>query len=319
VLRPALLLPACCLRPAGRATMRWLLAAVVLPSCVGQQQWQHDEWAEDSQLLGRVQQQLRSWPAVPREPSSSATAAEFGATYWETGRPVLLSGLVTAADWPALRRWSNRSAFVAAHGGAWSVARWPAGSHAFGVLGRRVQLADFVESMGHPRAGLLFHSSSIGSGEWEIPSALRVLESSSALRAGGILSVGASRQGLPFHYHGSTWEGVVQGRKLVVLVRAVTPDLSRGHDAVLRALLAPPTDDRLQLLAQVSGGWMAPSVTIPSHSLTHRTSAHRHAPQRPLSMTQSWGHAEANLLQSKSHVAPGTDWLWPVCWAELAI
>jgi hypothetical protein len=161
--------------------------------------------------------------------------------------------------------------------------------------------------------------SSIGSGEWEIPSALRVLESSSALRAGGILSVGASRQGLPFHYHGSTWEGVVQGRKLVVLVRAVTPDLSRGHDAVLRALLAPPTDDRLQLLAQVSGGWMAPSVTIPSHSLTHRTSAHRHAPQRPLSMTQSWGHAEANLLQSKSHVAPGTDWLWPVCWAELAI
>ena len=35
------------------------------------------------------------------------------------------------------------------------MARWPTGSHAFGILARRVRVRDFLASMQHPEAGMI--------------------------------------------------------------------------------------------------------------------------------------------------------------------
>ena len=54
-----------------------------------------------------------------------------------------------------------------------------------------------------------------------------------------VLSVGPSRRGLGFHNHGSTWQAVVRGRKLFLLVPPV-----RAADMAERWCAAAPARPR---------------------------------------------------------------------------
>lgn len=243
------------------------------------------EWQDDPQLLLRVQEWMSGTSAAGGlrtiTPVPQRAATRF-ADLHSLNRPAVFTTL--SADLTArqhLSTWRSKPSFIADHGQERTVARWPFGSHAFGILGREVRVDNFLDSMHHPKAGMIFHKSSIGSLDWRVPDSLRAMESTE-YETDSIVSIGGSRQGLPFHSHGSTWEAVVHGLKIVVLVRP-SEFLS---DAAMNALFPAPTGDPLILLEQVDQLRQMDGVEVMGHLLK---------PGEVIFIPCFWWHATLNI------------------------
>ena len=173
---------------------------------------------------------------------SELQEAEFLKTFVSHNQPVLLTGLT--AGWQVSSAWSDHDTLAKAFGSRPLVSRWSEGGHLAGLMTRPVTMEAYLQSMAHPRAGLLFNASSVGLGDlWEVPSMF-----AAAGMTGGIISVGPEGRGLSMHNHGSTWQAVVRGTKRVSLIPPI-PALAVEEgdwpsDLFHRLLHAAPVDVR---------------------------------------------------------------------------
>ena len=148
---------------------------------------------------------------------SALSAADFQSRYVRGSRPVRLTGLGGA--WAAAAEaWREPAALGRLYRGQPLVSRWADGAYLFGLMVRPVTMDDFLSSMAHKRAGLLFNSSRVGEGElWSAPRLI-----SDAGMTEPIISVGPAGRGLGFHSHGSTFEALLAGRKRVALLPPIS-------------------------------------------------------------------------------------------------
>ena len=188
--------------------------------------------------------------------------------------PVLITG--AAAAWPALQTWRNPHEFRLLPGTL--LPRWPTGVRTFGVPVRSspASLKQFINGMqdDDPSAGMLLdyvRLGTFGAGTaWWSPAALtdEVANNDAAEAAGhSMLSVGATRQGYPFHNHAAAWETVVVGYKLVL---SFPPSLALSREVMDALTLAPPR----QLLPAARGGAtpaLRALLEIAASNLTNRT------------------------------------------------
>ena len=154
-------------------------------------------------------------------------------------RPVRIAG--AAAQWPALAQWRNQSVFRSYPGTL--LPRWPTGVRTVGVPLRSLPatLGSFVDEMQHPSAGMLLdyvETGQFGAGTaWMLSPPPPLLGPAGAEGGHLMISVGATRQGYPFHNHLAAWETVVIGRKLVL---SFPPSLQLPAQLMEALALAPP-------------------------------------------------------------------------------
>lgn len=135
------------------------------------------------------------------------------------GEPVVVKNAWTP---PAV--WRSKEAFLKEFGSVRVIIRWPMGTRQLGLLERLDSIGSYVEAMNHDLdAGMVFGSPcavsrsvlcglnrSRSSQHQSMANFVNVTSDSTSL------SLGPSRQGLPWHNHYTNWEAVASGRKLIL-------------------------------------------------------------------------------------------------------
>eukprot|EP00041_Stephanoeca_diplocostata_P017721 m.363288 g.363288 ORF g.363288 m.363288 type:complete len:607 (-) comp20798_c0_seq9:408-2228(-) len=192
-----------------------------------------------------------------------ATSEVFRQRFVFQNRPVLL--LNATANWTAHDTWSSPQKFVDHFGERIRGVRWPLGANLVGLVERYTTIADFVTSEMHADDGGLLFDNLFGKGSGGVSDGDNAL-ASVPVQLQGLnldemhLSVGASRQGLPFHNHAAAWQTVVAGgAKLFLLFPPISSHPGHGQsvdfgptttdndlEAVLTQLMVPSPLHQLQ-------------------------------------------------------------------------
>lgn len=155
------------------------------------------------------------------------------------GGPVRIAGAATR--WPALAQWRNQSVFREYLGTL--LPRWPTGVRTMGLPVRSspATVGSFIDEMQHPAAGMLLdyvETGQFGAGTaWMSSPPPPLLGPAAAEGERLMISIGATRQGYPFHNHLAAFETVVIGRKLVL---SFSPSLQLPAELMDALTLAPP-------------------------------------------------------------------------------
>ena len=236
---------------------------------------------------------------LPRRPAGLARGT-FKRDFVDASEPVVLQQLARAEGWRAPEAWADRGAFKQRHGGAAHEVRWPAGGRQVGILSRNSTVGAYLDDMRHPGAGMMFGATTVGRGtgharEWATP---KLFARRGWRLDEAILSLAPSKMGLPFHNHGSAWETVVVGRKLVVIIPpldAPIPPAASARAAASASVL------RVAPARRTAAAEQAPRLWVNEHGRAHVCVLTRRCllprrPTRPLPVPQALSLLEQAAL-----------------------
>eukprot|EP01052_Picozoa_sp_SAG31_P021561 SAG31_NODE_1674_length_7560_cov_2.804852_3_plen_299_part_00 len=187
-------------------------------------------WRTDGEFYQRLEQTGVLENTVKTFTADDATANEHFLR--SVSEPVVIKNVWTRPPF-----WDSKEAFLMHYGNIRVPIRWPMGTRQLGLLERLDTIRSYANAMNREsRAGMVFGSPcgvsksvlcSLGRQHGTTHSAVAAYVNFSSSATS--LSMGPSRQGLPWHNHNSNWEAVACGLKLFLF----QPPISLADEATL--------------------------------------------------------------------------------------